>query len=163
MSELFTIRNLEDIAEIEKVPLSERVKGSSTYELIERGAAINPGATAISFMLTGDDYDKPQQITYAQLLGRIRQTANMLTDLGVGPKDVVTYLLPNLPQTHFVLWGAEAAGIANPINPMLEPGTIRDICVAARTKVLVTLGEFLDVGQQPPNRFPVSRLVRALR
>ena len=38
MGEMFTIRNLADIAEIEKVPLSERVKGSSTYELIERGA-----------------------------------------------------------------------------------------------------------------------------
>lgn len=44
---------------------------------------------------------------------------------------MVTYLLPNIPQAHYVLWGCEAAGIANPINPMLEPDTIRDICIAA--------------------------------
>jgi len=142
MGELFTIRNLADIGAIEKVPLSERVKGSSTYELIEQGASIDPNAKAISFMLTGDAYDQPQEITYLQLLGRIRQTANMFSDLGVGPTDVVTYVLPNLPQTHFILWGGEAAGIANPINPMLEPATIRDICSAAGTKVLVTLAEF---------------------
>ena len=142
MSELFTIRNLADIGAIEKVPLSERVKGSSTYELIEQGASIDPDAKAISFMLTGDTYEQPQEITYLQLLRRIRQTANMLSDLGVGPTDVVTYVLPNLPQTHFILWGGEAAGIANPINPMLEPATIRDICSAAGTKVLVTLAEF---------------------
>jgi fatty-acyl-CoA synthase len=55
---------------------------------------------------------------------------------------VVTYLLPNLPQTHYVLWGAETAGIANPINPLLEAETIRDICRAAGTKVLVALGDF---------------------
>ncbi len=64
----------------------------------------------------------------------------MLHDLDVGPNDVVSYLLPNLPQTHYTLWGAEAAGIANPINPMLEPKAIVDICSTVKTKVLVTLG-----------------------
>jgi fatty-acyl-CoA synthase len=84
----------------------------------------------------------PLQVTYGQFIAKIRQTANMLADMGIGPTDVVTYLLPNLPQTHFVLWGAEAAGIANPINPMLEAETIREICQAAGTKVLVALGAF---------------------
>ncbi|NIP23734.1 acyl-CoA synthetase, partial [candidate division KSB1 bacterium] len=62
--------------------------------------------------------------------------------LGIGPKDVISYLLPNLPQTHYVLWGGEAVGIVNPINPLLEPSTIREICHASGTKVLVALGEF---------------------
>jgi len=74
-------------------------------------------------------------------MGKLRQTANLLADMGVGPEDVVTYLLPNLPQTHYVLWGGETAGIANPINPMLEAETIREICEAAGTKVLVALGD----------------------
>ncbi len=142
MEESFVIRGVKDIEEIEKVPLSERVKENSTYEIIEKGASMNPDGVAISFIMDGNKYDQPQQVTYTQLIGRIRQTANMLNDLGVGPTDVVTYLLPNIPQTHFVLWGAEVAGIANPINPLLEPSTIKDICVAANTKVLVCLGEF---------------------
>ncbi len=141
MEEQFTVRNLADIEAIEKVPLTERVKETSTYELISKGAAINPDAIAISFIMDGDKFDQPVRITYGQFIAKIRQTANMLADLGVGPTDVVTYLLPNIPQTHFVLWGAETAGIANPINPMLEADTIKEICQAAGTKVLVALGE----------------------
>jgi fatty-acyl-CoA synthase len=142
MSEIFRVADLSDIAEIEKIPLEERISERNTLDLIEHGASLDPDAIAISFLLNGDTWDQPMQITYRQLIGRIRQTANMLHDLGVGPADVVTYLLPNIPQTHYVLWGAEVAGIANPINPMLEADTIRDICTAAGTKVLVALGEF---------------------
>jgi len=142
MENVFKVADLSDVEEIEKVPLSERVKEKSTYELIEKGANINPEAVAMSFLLDGNSYHKPQQITFGQFMGKIRQTANMFADLGIGPRDVVTYLLPNLPQTHYVLWGAETAGIANPINPLLEAETIKEICQAAGTKVLVALGEF---------------------
>ena len=141
MGESFTIRNLSDIEAIEKVPFSQRIKAKSTYELIGNGAAINPEAIAMSFIADGDRYQTPQRVTFGQFMTKIRQTANWLAELGVGPTDVVTYLLPNLPQTHFVLWGAETAGIANPINPMLEAVTIKEICQAAGTKVLVALGE----------------------
>ena len=141
MGDVFTIRDLSDVEAIERVPLSERITERSTYELIEKGARINPEAVAMSFLRDGHTYDKPQQITYRQFMEKIRQTANLFADLGVGPTDVVTYLLPNLPETHYVLWGAETAGIANPINPMLEAETIRDICRAAGTKILVALGD----------------------
>lgn len=140
--ETFMIRSLADVEEIEKKPYTERLSEKSTIELLEAGAQIYPDRPAISFLLNGDAYEQPMQITYTDLIGKIRQTANMLHDLGVGPKDVVTYVLPNIPHTHYVLWGAEAAGIANPINPLLEPDTIKDICTAAKTKVLVTLAEF---------------------
>ncbi|MFP4533011.1 MAG: acyl-CoA synthetase [Desulfobacterales bacterium] len=149
MSEEFVIRGLEDIRELEKIPYSERIPENSTIEILEKGAAKNPGKTAISFLLNGDSYDQPIEIPYQTLIGRIRQAANMFHDLGVGPTDVVTYVLPNLPQTHYVLWGAEAAGIANPINPLLEAGTIRDICRAAQTRVLVTMGNVQGIDMWP--------------
>jgi fatty-acyl-CoA synthase len=141
MIEQHRIANISDVVDIEKTPVKTRVPEKSTYEIISKGAAINPGAPAISLISNGEAYDKPIVVTHAQLLGRIRQTANMLHEFGVGKDDVVTYLLPNLPQTHFVLWGAETAGIANPINPMLDAETIKDICLAAKTKVLVALGD----------------------
>ncbi|MBA2882988.1 fatty-acyl-CoA synthase [Desulfosalsimonas propionicica] len=141
MSHLGLIRGLKDIEEIEKVPWTDRIKEKNTVELIENGARTNPEATAISFLESGDSFESPMRIAFKDLMGRIRQTANMLYDLGIGPKDVVSYVLPNLPQTHYVLWGAEAAGIANPINPLLEPAAIRDICVSVQTRVLVCLGE----------------------
>ncbi len=135
------IRNMEDIRAIESVPLEERVTTRSSYELLSRGASGDPEKVALHFLTSGEAWDSPIQVTYRQFLGRITQAANLFTDLGVGAGDVVTYILPNLPQTHYTLWAAETAGIANPINPMLEPRQIRDIMNAAKTKVLVTLGE----------------------
>jgi fatty-acyl-CoA synthase len=64
----------------------------------------------------------------------------MFHALGVGAGDVVSFLLPLLPQSFFTLFGAEAAGIANPVNPLLEAHQIAEILEAAGTKVLVALG-----------------------
>ena len=95
----FLIRNLADVEEIEKIPLEQRVREKSTFEILEKGAAINPDGPAISFLMNGERFDQPVQITYRDFIKRIRQTANMLHSFGVGPTDVVTYLLPNIPQT----------------------------------------------------------------
>jgi fatty-acyl-CoA synthase len=141
MNDTFFIGSHSDVEEIEKISCLERIKERNTLEAIENGAALNPYAIALSFLQSGDTFNEPIQIPYKALIHKIRQCANLFHHLGVGPTDVVTYLLPNLPQTHFVLWGAEAAGIVNPINPLLEPATIRDICRAAKTKVLVALGD----------------------
>ena len=136
------IATLADILEVEKIPIEQRLNFFNTYDMLRHGAAIDPEAPAISFFLSGADYTRPMRLTYREFLANVTRTANLFHDLGVGPGDVVSYLLPNLPQTHYILWGGEAAGIVNPINPMLEPSTIREICQAAGTKVLVALGEF---------------------
>jgi fatty-acyl-CoA synthase len=135
-------RNIGDIEAFENIPIEQRMKVFNTYALLQKGASINPNALAISFFQTGDSYDRPMQVTYRDLMTNITKTANLFHDLGVGPKDVVSYLLPNLPHTHYVLWGGEAAGIVNPINSLLKPATIAEICQAAGTKVLVALTEF---------------------
>jgi fatty-acyl-CoA synthase len=135
-------QNISDIEAFENTPIENRMDVFNTYDLIQKGAAINPDATAISFFLSGGTYDQPMAVTYRELAANITKTANLFYDLGVGPTDVVSYLLPNLPHTHYILWGGEAAGIVNPINPLLEPRTISEICQAAGTKVLVALAEF---------------------
>lgn len=135
------IKTLSDVEQFEKVPIKERLEFFNTYDLIKHGASINPDALAISFFLTGEHYKTPTQVTYREFLSRITQTANLFHDLGVRPGDVISYLLPNLLQTHYILWGGEATGIVNPINPLLEASTISEICQAAGTKVLVALGQ----------------------
>ncbi len=140
--EKLIIKTLADIEKFEETPIQDRMTCFNTYDAIKKGAAINPDATAISFIMSGDTYKEPMQVTYREFVQQINRTANLFHDLGVGPTDVISYLLPNIPHTHYVLWGGEAAGIVNPINPMLESGTIRDICQAANTKILVALGEF---------------------
>jgi fatty-acyl-CoA synthase len=115
---------------------------SSTYEMILRGAASNPSAPALSFFLSTADHREPERWTYSELVQEITRTANMFFRLGVRADSVVAYLLPNLPETHFVIWGGEAAGIVFAINPLLEKTAIADQLNAAGAKVLVTLAPF---------------------
>lgn len=145
-----TISTLDDILEIEKTPLEDHGLPSSTYRAIERTAEQSPQQLALRFLFQGVDYKRSVDFTYQQLMAQIRRAANLFTSLGVGPEDVVSTILPNLPQTFFTLFGAEAAGIVNPINPLLEPEVMTDIMKAARTKVLVTLGPFVktDIWQK---------------
>ena len=162
------IATMADLEAIAKIPIEERLPFFNTYDLIKHGAAIDPGAIAISFMPTGGQYDNPIQITYSEFLERVTQTANLFHDLGIGPEDVVSYLLPSLPYTHYILWGGEAAGIVNPINPLLEPATIIEICKSANTKVLVALEEWpgtiiwnkaLAVRKELPNLKAIVRIL----
>lgn len=137
MSKTTKVEDITDIETIEKIPFEQRLEATNTYAMIERYAIANPRQTAISFLFNGADYETPIQISYGALIKNIRKTANLFYKLGVRSNDVVSFLLPNLPQTHYVIWGAEAVGIVNPINPLLEPDTIKDICCAAQTKILV--------------------------
>ncbi|MEZ5650985.1 MAG: acyl-CoA synthetase [Burkholderiaceae bacterium] len=129
-----------DVAAIEAVPLAERLAATNTYDTIRIGASRRPDAAAIAFLPNADPAENPVEITYRQLLARVTQCANLFHSLGVGPDDVVTLLLPLVPQAFVVLFGAEAAGIANPVNAMLEPHQLAEIMRAANTRVLVTLG-----------------------
>ena len=61
------------------------------------------------------------------------------TASGSAADDVVAYLLPNLPQTHFTIWGGETAGRVAAINPLLEPSQILQILRTVRARLLVTL------------------------
>ncbi|MBC8731484.1 acyl-CoA synthetase [Paraburkholderia sp. UCT2] len=135
------IANVDEVLAIETQGLPADLP-SSTYEMICRGAAINPSAPALSFFATADDYRNAECWTYSELVRDITRTANMFSRLGVQRDSVVAYVLPNLPETHFVIWGGEAAGIVCAINPLLEQEAIGQLLNAAGASVLVTLAPF---------------------
>ena len=135
------VRTPADVAEIEKTPIEARTDIFNTYELIKKGAAIDPESPALSFIPSGEAYDAPTVFSHVDYLAQLHRTANLFHDLGVTSNDVISLLLPNLPQTLFCYFGGEAVGIVNPINPFLEPAVIRDICLAANTRILVCLGD----------------------
>ena len=139
-AELPTLRTAADLTAFEATPYAQRIAAQSTFEALQLGAAHDPGAAAIRFLRQADPDETPLTITYAQFMARVTQSANLFNDLGVGPTDVVSLLLPLLPQSFFALFGAQAAGIANPVNPLLSAAQIAEILRAANTKVLVVLG-----------------------
>ncbi len=136
------IATMADVEAIESIPLEERHLPPNTYEAIRRGMERNPDGLALSFFLQVPDFQRPVRYTFRQLFARITQTANMLHDLGIRPGKVVSMLLPNLPEAHFTIWGGEAAGIVNPINPLLEPEVIAGIMQDAEAELLVAMGPF---------------------
>ncbi|NBB91782.1 MAG: acyl-CoA synthetase [Gammaproteobacteria bacterium] len=133
------VRDIDDIRRIERIPLDQRGLPHSTLAMLERGMSLNPEAPALEFFLSARSYRRARLWTHRSLFRKIVQTANLFHTLGVGHSDVVSFVLPNLPETHFTLWGAEAAGIANPINPLLEAEAMADLMRAAGTKLLVAL------------------------
>ena len=129
-----------ELRAFEQTPYADRIAAQSTYEALKLGAAHNGDAPAIQFLANADPADQPIVISYRDFMARVTQAANMFHSLGVGPGDVVSFMLPLLPDAFVTLFGAEAAGIVNPVNPLLAPHQIAEILEAAQTKVLVALG-----------------------
>lgn len=99
-----------------------------------------PSDTALEFLLQGQADETTRIVSYTEFGSKITKTANLPHRLGVTPEDAVSIVLPILPETHFAIWGAQAAGIANPINPMLDPDHIGEIVAAAGSRVIICLG-----------------------
>ena len=136
-----TFRNAADVQAFEATAAyEERIAAQSTYQALQLGAALAPQAPALQFIASAASLEPAVTLSHAQFLARVTQAGNLFHALGVGPQDVVSFLLPLLPQYYFGLLGAQVAGIANPVNPLLSPQQLAEILRAARTQVLVTIG-----------------------
>ncbi len=129
-----------DIRVFERVPYLDRIAAQSTYEAITLGAAWNPDAPAIQFLPNADPAETPIVLSHREFVASVTQAANMFSALGARGGDVISFMLPLIPEALVTLFGAEAAGIANPVNPLLEPHQIAEILQTANTKILVALG-----------------------
>ena len=134
------MNTLEELEAFARTPWQERFPETSSYEIIGNTAQRYPDAHAIKFLFSGAIDEEPVCISYQHFLENINATANALHSLGLPVGAVTSLVLPNLPQTLYSLYGAQALGIAGPINPLLEPDALSDILVASETQALVCLG-----------------------
>ena len=134
------LRTLSDVERFEsELPLQQRLPGDSVYDVFVRAADAYSDRIALTMLMTGDDDEDPRRVSYRELLGLVRQTANLLSGLG-GERPGVAFMLPTLIETHAVLWAAETVGYAVPINFLLQPDHIRGLLEMSDAKVLVSLG-----------------------
>jgi fatty-acyl-CoA synthase len=138
------IRNQSDIAAIEAIPLSKRALPESSYAALVEASKRSPDGQALSFFLSADRLDEAHVWTYAELVADVTRATNLFAALGVAADRPLAYVLPNLPDTHFAIWGGEAAGAALAVNPMLEPRQVADILRFARASILVTLAPAMN-------------------
>src|SRR5687768_9174475 len=142
----FPIRSLDDVRRLEQVPLEQALTVRSTYEIFRNSAQAFGNKTALTFLRTGNPAHEPIRWSYAGLLRGIHQTANLLHRLGVGPQDAVAVLLPGCLEYHLALWGGEAAGIVQPLNPLLTDEKLVALMTAGRAKVLIAYGSDSESG-----------------
>jgi fatty-acyl-CoA synthase len=134
------ITGLADIEAIEARGTAALPPARSPYGLIAAAARRFPQRDALLYLPSADLAQPAERTTYAELLRSIHRAANLFRSLGVGPDDAVAILAPNIPATHAVLWGAQLAGRACPINYLLQPDHIAALVRASGARVLVTLG-----------------------
>lgn len=116
------------------------VSAPSVYALLEESCQLHRERIALTGVADGEQDELPRRITYATFLQEISRTANLFRSLGVERQDVVAYILPAFIETQYILWGAETAGIACPINFLLQAEHIAELVRAAGAKVLVAYG-----------------------
>jgi fatty-acyl-CoA synthase len=134
------ITTLADVERIERTPWLERIPARDTYSMLRAACLRWPQQVALRLLLGGAADAPVRSVRYDELLEGVHRAANALHACGVTPDTAVAILLPNLVEGHFALWGAEAAGVASPINPMLEPGYVARICAETGARVVVALG-----------------------
>lgn len=134
MNQLSTFNNIKKYEDAGMMPLPV-----NTYEALQISARKNSNNIALQFFLDGLSYQDTFSLTYSQLIGQVNACANMMYHLGLGEEESVSVLLPNCPDYIITLFGTQARGIINPINPMLELGHLSDIINASQSKIIVTL------------------------
>jgi fatty-acyl-CoA synthase len=133
-------RVLIDTEQSEQIPLAARLAACSTYELLRAAAETAPEQLALCCVPPARPFHQPVSLTYRVLLGKLHQSANLLADLGIGTQDVIALLLPDLLETHLLLWGGQAAGIVCPIHPAAPLDQVTALVHMVGTKVLVAPG-----------------------
>jgi fatty-acyl-CoA synthase len=131
------VRTQADIAQLEQVPVAERICRASVADLLRDAATEHAGRVAIRYLSSTGPSDPVRDVTFDELWRRVIQTANLLHAHHIGPEDTVTLLMPSVPETFFALWGAEIAAVANPVNYFLDAAQIAAIMKQAGARALI--------------------------
>lgn len=151
------VRTEADIAQLEQVPVTERIRHGSVADLLREAATRHAGRLAIRYLSGSGPADPVRDVTFDELLRRVIQAANLLHAHGINPEDTVTLLMPSVPETFFALWGAEIAAVANPVNYFLEASQIAAIMNQAGARALIAADASIF-----PDIWPKVEAIRAV-
>lgn len=133
------LHTLADVESFEtEQPLEARIP-ATIHQLFVEAAARRGSDTALVTILNGEEDEEPARLSYSVFLEQITRAANLFAELG-GPGVGVGYILPTLMETQVVLWAAETAGYAVPLNPLLSD----DHLAASNARILVVPGPGLS-------------------
>ncbi|MEC7762378.1 MAG: AMP-binding protein [Pseudomonadota bacterium] len=134
------IRSQADIRTLEERPFNAVFPHRSPWDILRAQAEERPDAVAIRYIRDATDPRADEVITYADFARRIMGAAKVFRALGVGSTDAVAVLAQHTPSAQTAIWGAQIAGRACPINPLLKPDHIAALLAAAGAKAVVIMG-----------------------
>jgi fatty-acyl-CoA synthase len=129
---------------IERVPLAERGVPTTTLAVLRRAAAMWPDRVAMSVMPDASRWREAVDVTFAALLEDAGRVANLLRCLGVDAGAPVGIMSPNCAQLIPVMFGAQAAGVAVPLNGGLSVDHLATLMERTGIRVLLAAGPELD-------------------
>ncbi|GAB2614838.1 acyl-CoA synthetase [Streptomyces capparidis] len=133
-----------DLALIEAVPLAEQGLPAGVHDLVLAAAATYGDAPAHTHLARGGGR-AVETLTFRDLADRVTRVARAVASLTEGvARPVTSLLLPKGPWTLPAQWGAQAAGVANPVNPSLTDDHLLGLLRAAGTHVLVVPSDRSD-------------------
>ena len=143
----YRIADLSDVARIESLPYADFMVHTSTYDALVDSAERHAPCTALTYLESADDLDRVRRWTYRDFIADTRRAGNLFRALAGADEPRVAMLLPAIAQAYFTLWGAEAVGVACPINYLLDSAHIAELIQASGANILVALGpnEELDI------------------
>jgi fatty-acyl-CoA synthase len=135
------IADRADIAAIEARPYAEFMAHRHIGAALEDVAARHPARTALCFLPSADPAEPARTWSYREFIADVRRAAHVFRGLAAPEAPRVALLLPAIPQAHIALWGAEAAGVACPINHLLGAANVSALIRASRANILIALGK----------------------
>lgn len=113
-----------------KEELKYKIPDISMYDQIVNSTNKYPNNTAISYM--------GKKINYKTFLNKIDTCAKGFKDIGIKKSDIVTILLPNVPESLISLYALNKLGaIANMTHPLSSEEEIKETIETTKSKYLI--------------------------
>lgn len=134
------IRSIDDIRALEAEGYDRFCPHPAPQKILADAAARWPDATALHYLTDVDDPAADRRWTYAELYRDVLAAARLFRALGVGPGRSVAIIANHTPMAQIALWGAQLAGRAAPMNPLLRPGHLAALLTASNAAAAVVMG-----------------------
>jgi fatty-acyl-CoA synthase len=134
----------EDVERIEAVPLAERDLPATTYQVLTRAAEQWPERIALTVMPDASRWAEAVSLTYGDLRTMTDRVANALLRRGVAKSTPVGIIAPNCLQLVPAMLGAQAAGVAVPLNGGLSSEHLATLIDRSGVKHLIVASPDLD-------------------
>jgi fatty-acyl-CoA synthase len=135
-----SIASAADLRALEQLPYAHFMAHTSVLAALEHSAARHGERLALTALDSIAPGAALRRWSHAQYVADVRRAAHLFARLAGSAAPRVALLLPPSPEAHFALWGAEAVGVACPINHQLNPEHVAELVRAAGANIVVALG-----------------------